>query len=132
MLQLPAKLHRQSRHLVQRSVSFLNSAINEVEGPLRSTGNGRVMCDEHDRTPFCVKLIKQAQHLLPGFWIEIASRLVGQDQRRIIRESPGEGDALLLTDAQFARLVSSAIGQADTVQQRSRTPMLFPWSYSSK
>src|SRR5499427_7995649 len=49
--------------------------------------------------------------------VEIANRLVGEDERGIVDESPGNRDALLLAAAQFRRPVPRAIAKADRVEQ---------------
>ena len=52
--------------------------------------------------------------------VEIAGRLVGEDQRRIVGQRARDGDALLLAARQLRRVVMSAIVQADLVEQRLR------------
>src|SRR5215831_10730826 len=49
--------------------------------------------------------------------VEVADRFVGEDERGIVDESPGNRDALLLAPAQFRRPVPSAIAKTDRVEE---------------
>ena len=49
--------------------------------------------------------------------VEVADRLVGENERGIVYESAGNRDALLLSAAQFRRPVSSAIIKTDRVEE---------------
>ena len=61
-----------------------------------------------------------------GFGIEIAGGLVGEDERRVVGQHPGQGHTLLLADAQFARLVVQAVGQSDAPQERFGPVLALP------
>ena len=39
---------------------------------------------------------QQAQHGFTGVLVQVAGRLVGQDQQRVVRQGASDGDALLL------------------------------------
>ena len=54
--------------------------------------------------------------LAPGRLVEIAGRLVGDDQFRIGRQRAGQRDALLLAAGQFGRIVMQALRQPDCRQ----------------
>ena len=47
--------------------------------------------------------------------VEVADRLVGEDELGIVDESPSNRDALLLAAAQFRRPVPGAIAKTDRV-----------------
>ena len=49
--------------------------------------------------------------------VEVADRFVGEDERGIVDESPGNRDALLLAPAQFRRPVPGAIAKTDRVEE---------------
>ena len=49
--------------------------------------------------------------------VEVADRFVGEDERGIVDESPGNRDALLLAAAQFRRPMPGAIAKSDRVEQ---------------
>ena len=54
--------------------------------------------------------------------VEVADRLVGEDERGIVNQSPGNRDALLLAAAQFGRPVPGAIPKTDRVQELLGAP----------
>ena len=59
-----------------------------------------------------------------GRRVEVAGRLVGQHDRRIVGERARDRDALLLAARQLRRIVMRAIGQPNLVEQlpaRART-----------
>jgi hypothetical protein len=49
------------------------------------------------------------QHRVAGVLVEVARRLVGQDQQRVVRQRAGNGDALLLAAAQLVGKVASRL-----------------------
>ena len=63
---------------------------------------------------------QQIHDVPPGRRVQVARRLVGQDDRRIVGERAGDRDALLLPAGQLRRIVVRAIGQADLLQQLPR------------
>src|SRR5215831_435664 len=58
--------------------------------------------------------------------VEVADRLVGEDERGIVDESPGNRDALLLAAAQFRRPVPRAIAKTDRVEEFQAAPWIRP------
>ena len=56
--------------------------------------------------PCVVQLVEQGQDVGGGDRVEVAGRLVGQDQRRVGDQRPGDGDPLLLAAGQLARPVA--------------------------
>ena len=74
------------------------------------------MGDHHDRL---AELVDGAPHerqdLAAGRAVEVAGRLVGEDDRRSAGERAGDGDALLLATRQLARAVRQPVAQADRV-----------------
>ena len=66
----------------------------------------------------CALDVEQQVHdVAAGGRVEIARRFVGQDDRRIVRERAGDGNALLLAARQLRRIVMRAIGQPDLLEQ---------------
>ena len=53
-----------------------------------------------------------------GVAVEVAGRLVGEDQRGFGDERPGDGDALLLAARQLGRLVVEPVAQAEPLEGR--------------
>ena len=54
------------------------------------------MGDEDHRVPLPVELLEETQHLPAGAGVQGAGGLIGQDHRGVPRQSPGNGDPLLL------------------------------------
>ena len=52
-----------------------------------------------------------------GARVEVAGRLVGQEDGRVGDERAGDGDALLLAAGELRGVVAFAAGQADVVQR---------------
>ena len=57
--------------------------------------------------------------------VQIAGRLVGKQQTRLIDQGAGDGDALQLAAAQLGRAMAAALGQADRFKglPRRRSPL---------
>ena len=53
----------------------------------------------------------------PGPRVELAGRLVGEQQVRAVGQRAGDRDALLLAARQLVRAVASAVGQTDQLEQ---------------
>ena len=68
---------------------------------------------------------EQLEHVVRGVRVELAGRLVGEQQGRLVGEGDGDRDPLLLAAGQLRRPVVSPVGQADEVEQprRSRRPV---------
>lgn len=58
---------------------------------------------------------------MSGLVIEVAGRLVADDQCRIMHQGPRDSHALLLAAAEFARQGSAAGAQSNRVEHFSRT-----------
>ena len=58
--------------------------------------------------------------------VEVADRFVGEDERGIVDESPGNRDALLLAPAQSRRPVPGAIAKTDRVEEFQAAPWIRP------
>ena len=63
---------------------------------------------------------QQLHDLAAGRRVEVAGRLVGQQDPRLARSSPGDGRPLHLAAGQLARLVLEPMAQADAVQDFHR------------
>ncbi len=63
---------------------------------------------------------EQLEDVAPVGAVEVARRLVGEDERRIVGERPGDGDTLLLAARELRRIVMGALGQTHFLEQRRR------------
>jgi hypothetical protein len=64
---------------------------------------------------------------VPGVGIELARRLVGEEEARLVRQGPGEGDALLLAAGELVRAVPRAIAQPDDLEEIGDPPVSLAW-----
>ena len=64
-----------------------------------------------------VELAQERQDLVGPLGVQVAGRLVGQDQRRLVDERPGDRDALLLAARQLGRTVVGPLGEADELER---------------
>ena len=71
-------------------------AVLDANDPLGAPGHFGVVRDEHNGVTRAVKLVENFKDFTACFFIEIAGRLVGQDQRGFDRDGAGDGAALLL------------------------------------
>ena len=75
------------------------------------------MGHHYDGLAFAVDRLEEVENALAGFGVEVAGRFVGENDCRVVGQHPGEGDALLLADAQFRWFVVQPVGQADPLQE---------------
>jgi hypothetical protein len=79
------------------------------------------MGDEHDRRRrFPVERLEQLDDVGARVAVEIARRLVGEENPRLIGERPRDGDALLLAARELRRKVIETIAQPHPAQQLAR------------
>jgi hypothetical protein len=74
----------------------------------------------HRRAHARPQVRQQLEHPLAGGGVEVAGRLVRQQDRRLGDEGPRQRDPLLLTTRELTRQVMPAVRQADRRQQRLR------------
>ena len=63
-----------------------------------------------------VEVPEEGHDLVARLGVEVAGRLVGQDDGRVGDDGSCDGDALALPAGELARLVAGALGEADGVQ----------------
>ena len=64
-----------------------------------------------------VEVRRSVQDFLAGLLVEVAGRLVGQEQLGLGDQGPGDGGPLHLAAGELARLVRQAVAEADHVEQ---------------
>ena len=86
---------------------------------IRAVGRGGrvvVVRDHHGRLPERVGGVAQErEHLVAGLRVEVAGRLVGEEDGRLGDERARDGDALLLAAGELRRAVRRAVGEADAL-----------------
>ena len=96
-------------------------ALLEVQRPLGAGRGVRVVRHHDDRlVVIAVERLEQVQDLVAGLPIEIARRLVAEQQRRIGDDRARDADALLLAARQLAGIVVHALGRARPPTARPR------------
>ena len=99
-------------------------AIDQRQHPVGVLRQLLVVGDDHDGRAFALaNCFERLQHNRARLGIEVAGRLVGEQQRRIVGERPRNGDALLLSAGKLGRAVLHAVAQAEQVEQFFRAPL---------
>jgi len=93
---------------------------------LRHRSDLRVVRDDDDRAALLVEVTQDREHIAAGDRVEVACRLVGEDEVRVGDEGSSDRDSLLLAARQLRRSVVDAIAEADLVErvQGKRTPVV--------
>jgi hypothetical protein len=88
-------------------------------GELRVVGDG-----DHRGVAVVDQLAQDGAHVLAAGAVEVAGRLVGQDQQRPVGQRTGDGHALALPAADLVRLLVRVAGQAEPFEQLQRARRL--------
>ena len=64
--------------------------------------------------------LEQAEDRLGGLGVEVAGGLVGGEDRRVVGERAGDGDALLLAAGERRGQLVRLVGHLDLLEQRQR------------
>src|SRR5690349_19759223 len=75
-----------------------------------------VMRRKKDRRPRLMDFFEESEDIDRELWIEVAGRLVGQDERGLADDGARDGDPLLLAPRQAAHLVGAAPGQSNALE----------------
>ena len=92
----------------------------EHDFALRAGGDERIVRHDDDCSALLVQLTEQVEHDLLIPLIEIAGRLVGENQLRVVDERAGDAHALLLTAGQLAGQVMRTLLQPHSFQRFHR------------
>jgi hypothetical protein len=88
----------------------MHHGVSRLRGP-------RIVGHHEDRlVQLAVELRQQAEDLSGRFPVEVARRLVRDEQRRIADDRPRDRDALLLSPRELPRIVLGAVREADERQ----------------
>src|SRR6516165_947100 len=92
-------------------------AVDQVHVALGAARELRVMGDQQDRGPHLVDLLEQVQHLARHQGIEVAGRLVREQECRVPGDGARDGDALLLPAGELRGHVPGARGEPDQLER---------------
>ena len=86
-----------------------------------STRDGvRAVRDDHDGSAGLGPRAERSQNQRGVVVVEIAGRLVGQEQRGIVEDRPAKRDALLLASRELAWIVRPALEDAELLEEGER------------
>src|SRR5262245_36249968 len=94
-------------------------AVDEADDARATRGDHRVVGDEEQgRAALCLQRKHQVDDEAACLAIEVAGRLVGQQEVRLDDEGAGQRHTLLLAARQLARIVAEPMSQADGLELR--------------
>src|SRR5262245_28340458 len=97
-------------------------AAAHLDPPREGRGDLPVVGDDEDGRAPPVQLAQEANDLGAGVGVEVAGRLVGEDDRRPGQDSAGDRDALALAARELGRGMTEAVREADALESRGRPP----------
>ena len=103
-------------------VGLLEPPVSHAQSSRRSFRDLRVVRDQDDRLTLLVHAHEQLDDHLRDLGVEVARRLVGPYDRRLMHQSPCHRDPLLLTTGQLVRPVAGAMRQPERFQHLQRAP----------
>ena len=87
-------------------------AFVEVDGARGAGGGVRVVGDHDDGLAvLAVERLEEAEDFVAGFAVEVAGRLVAEEQRGVGDDGPRDADALLLAAGKRARIMPLTFGE---------------------
>ena len=96
---------------------FLDLSVADVDDAVRVRRDVGFVRDEDDRVAGLVQLGEQPHDFDAGLRVEVAGRLVGEQDRRVVDERARDGDALALAARELVRPVVIAVAQLDLVER---------------
>ena len=98
-----------------------DAAVLHPHHALGGIGDWLVVGDEQDRLTTLVQAAEQLEDLFAALAVECAGRLVGEHQRRLVGQRPGDGQPLTLTARQHAGRLLGLVTDAEQVEQVAGT-----------
>src|SRR6266581_4676441 len=87
-------------------------AVSKLDHAPRKAGNIGFVRDQHDRQALLVQLLQDIDNLHGGTAVEIAGRLIGQQDRGPVYQRASNRDALLLSAGELRWVMQLAIRQS--------------------
>ena len=98
----------------------LDRSVHDADGPMGVGGHLGIVRHQNDGDPLGVELLKHSQDFDARMRIQIACRLVGQNERGAIDQCPADRHSLLLSARHLRRLVIGSVGQSNAAEQSPR------------
>src|SRR5262245_54351513 len=99
-------------HLVVADIG-LDAAVAQADDAASPLGDVVLVSDHDDGLTGLVELAQHLHDLVAGVRVEIAGRLVGEDDVRVVDQRPGDRNALLLAAGELHRPVVEPVAQAN-------------------
>ena len=113
--------------LIQKVVLMFDMTIHNLYYAVCPGCDLAVMCDHDHGSSFFMKFLQNVHDLPGGMRVQITRRLIGQNDRRCLRDGPCDRNPLLLTARHLGRSVVHAIAQPNLFKCRLRkVPSLRP------
>ena len=105
-----------------RSSGLMRRAARRGRGPggRRPSRDVAVVGDQDDRPTRGMELAEDAHDLGAAGGVEVAGRLVGEQEGRLGDQRPGDGHPLLLAAGQLGRLVVEPVAEAEPLERGGR------------
>src|SRR4051794_30189647 len=99
-----------------------HQAVAHAQSPPGPRGHVVLVGDHDDGPAGRVQVVEHPQQVGAGLGVQVAGRLVGQDQRGRGDQGTGDRDPLLLAAGQLRRLVVQPVAQPNQVERGQRPP----------
>jgi len=103
--------HRSYSPLDEGAIDEFDTS-REARGKFQTVGD-----DDQDGLLFGIEFQKQGADFARAVRIEIAGRLIREEQKRLINEGTTEGDALAFASGELAGAVANAFLETDTIEE---------------
>ena len=115
-----SRLRQTSGQELHAAASVTSTPFSRCSVRLRARRGVRIVGDHDDRLAvLAVERLQQVEDLVARLAIEIAGRLVAEQQRRVGDDRARDADALLLAAGQLPRIVVRAVAEPDDRRARS-------------
>ena len=118
---------RDAEHLLHQAAASTSvvgdDAVDHADDPVGRAADREVVRDDQQRqAALDVEPPQQRGDLLGVRAVEVAGRLVGPHDRRVVDQRAGDRHALALAAGELVGDVAAAVGQADQLERLVRTP----------
>ena len=111
--------HRAHPALRRAALVAHDPAVDEAQHPLGVRGDLVLVGDEHDRAPGGVEPVDDGQHVRGARGVQVAGRLVGQQEAGLVTSARATRHPLLLTARQLGREVVHPVGEPHAAERRA-------------
>ena len=99
-----------------RLVFTYDLPVKEVDGPVGHVRIPRIVRDHANRGAIIMQLLEQPHHCVAVPGVEVARRLIRQQDERLADDRPRDRDTLLLAARQLIRVVPRAVSKPHSLE----------------